>query len=106
MRAAASRIFWTAGKSRPIRIAMMAITTSSSISVKAIRLRGSVGDILTTHLRQGKDEKRRTAWTTPREKHVGAHRRGNGQGTGRPGRGRFPAPSSPSKTLRGHMNHP
>src|SRR5205807_4210152 len=33
-RAAASRTFWTAGRSRPIRIAMMAMTTSSSIRVK------------------------------------------------------------------------
>src|SRR5262249_54974534 len=33
MRAAASRTFWTAGKSRPIRMAMMAMTTSSSIRV-------------------------------------------------------------------------
>src|SRR5262245_14498808 len=40
MRAAASRTFWTAGRSRPIRIAMMAMTTSSSISVKAQRGRG------------------------------------------------------------------
>ena len=32
---AASRTFWTAGTSRPMRIAMMAITTSSSIKVKA-----------------------------------------------------------------------
>src|SRR5262245_61778764 len=37
MRAAASRTFWTAGSSRPMRIAMMAITTSSSISVNADR---------------------------------------------------------------------
>src|SRR5205807_2678553 len=36
-RAAASRTFWTAGRSRPIRIAMIAITTSSSISVKPRR---------------------------------------------------------------------
>src|SRR5215510_12123096 len=35
MRAAASRTFCTAGKSNPIRMAMIAITTSSSISVKA-----------------------------------------------------------------------
>src|SRR5437660_5443150 len=34
MRAAASRTFWTAGNSRPMRMAMIAITTSSSISVK------------------------------------------------------------------------
>src|SRR5262249_30913389 len=36
-RAAASRTFWTAGRSRPMRTAMMAITTNSSISVKAPR---------------------------------------------------------------------
>src|SRR5262245_7699120 len=35
MRLAASRTFWTAGKSRPMRTAMMAMTTSSSINVKA-----------------------------------------------------------------------
>src|SRR5262245_13979788 len=34
MRAAASRTFWTAGRSRPMRMAMIAITTSSSMSVK------------------------------------------------------------------------
>ena len=39
--AAASRTFWTAGSSRPIRMAMMAMTTSNSISVKALRL-GSI----------------------------------------------------------------
>src|SRR4051812_42951930 len=39
MRAAASRTFWTAGNSRPIRMAMMAITTSNSIKVKAGRRR-------------------------------------------------------------------
>jgi hypothetical protein len=35
VRAAASRTFWTAGSSSPIRIAMIAITTSNSIRVKA-----------------------------------------------------------------------
>jgi hypothetical protein len=34
MRAAASRTFCTAGNSNPMRMAMMAITTSSSINVK------------------------------------------------------------------------
>src|SRR5947209_16834428 len=37
MRAAASRTFCTAGRTRPIRTAMMAITTSSSIKVKPPR---------------------------------------------------------------------
>src|SRR5262245_16208107 len=36
-RAAASRTFWTAGNKRPMRIAMIAITTSNSISVNADR---------------------------------------------------------------------
>jgi len=42
MRAAASRTFWTAGRRRPIKMAMMAITTSSSISVNAPRRRKTV----------------------------------------------------------------
>src|SRR5262245_56793508 len=37
VRLAASRTFCTAGSSRPIRTAMMAITTSNSISVKPSR---------------------------------------------------------------------
>src|SRR6266481_2363551 len=37
VRAAASRTFWTAGSKRPMRMAIMAITTSNSISVKAGR---------------------------------------------------------------------
>ena len=39
VRKLASRTFWMAGKSKPIRTAMMAITTSSSISVKPPRRR-------------------------------------------------------------------
>src|SRR5262245_28047000 len=35
MRAAASRTFWTAGTRSPIKMAMMAMTTNSSIRVKA-----------------------------------------------------------------------
>src|SRR3954447_9232217 len=38
MREAASRTFWTAGSRRPMRMAMIAITTSSSISVKPRRV--------------------------------------------------------------------
>src|ERR1700679_77088 len=44
-RAAASRTFWTAGMSRPIRIAMIAITTSSSMNVKADERCFGLGDI-------------------------------------------------------------
>src|SRR5262245_66433089 len=36
MRLAASRTFWTAGSKRPIRIAMIAMTTKSSIRVNPI----------------------------------------------------------------------
>src|SRR3954454_7011281 len=39
-RAAASRTFWTAGSNRPIRMAMMAMTTSNSMSVNAVRRKG------------------------------------------------------------------
>src|SRR4051812_2994655 len=42
LRAAASRTFWTAGSSRPMSTAMIAITTSSSISVKPDRRDGRV----------------------------------------------------------------
>jgi hypothetical protein len=42
MRAAASRTFCTAGNSSPMRMAMMAITTSNSISVHALRRRMAV----------------------------------------------------------------
>ncbi len=41
VRAAASRTFWTAGTSKAIRIAMIAMTTSNSISVNPA-LRGRV----------------------------------------------------------------
>src|SRR5262245_4901882 len=43
MRAAASRTFWTAGSSSPIRMAMIAMTTSNSINVKAERGREDAG---------------------------------------------------------------
>jgi hypothetical protein len=39
MRLAASRTLWTAARSNPIRMAMMAMTTNSSMSVKANRRR-------------------------------------------------------------------
>src|SRR5438094_558991 len=42
-RAADSRTFCTAGTKRPMRMAMMAITTNSSISVKAARDREFLG---------------------------------------------------------------
>jgi hypothetical protein len=45
--AAASRTFCTAGNSKPIKMAMIAITTSSSISVKAF-LRGEVLQFMKT----------------------------------------------------------
>src|SRR5262249_42496782 len=63
MRAAASRTFWTAGTSRPMSTAMIAITTSSSIRVKARRVRRRtagcvIGDVL--HGSQMVDETKET----------------------------------------------
>src|SRR2546428_9343451 len=49
MRFAASRTFCTAGRSRPMRTAIMAITTSSSMSVNARR------NLVTAFLRVGED---------------------------------------------------
>src|SRR5437588_12657465 len=45
MRAAASRTFCTAGSKRPMRMAMIAITTNNSIKVKPGR-RGRTGHLL------------------------------------------------------------
>src|SRR5688500_184011 len=47
VRAAASRTFWTAGRSSPIRIAMIAITTSSSINVNPRRVRAGAAGMTT-----------------------------------------------------------
>jgi len=44
-RAAASRTFWTAGRSSPISTAMIAMTTSSSMSVNAGRRKRAVADM-------------------------------------------------------------
>src|SRR4029079_3819545 len=63
MRAAASRTFWTAGSSRPIRTAMIAITTSSSMSVNPERWRRAAAmanslrtdEDLVTHRANGRD---------------------------------------------------
>src|SRR5436190_22586457 len=55
MRAAASRTFWTAGNSRPMSTAMMAMTTSSSISVKPRRERERRVTVIPTKWRM-KDE--------------------------------------------------
>src|SRR5947209_3335693 len=51
IRDAASRTFWTAGRSKPIKMAIMAITTSNSISVKPSRRRSAfVHFFITAHL--------------------------------------------------------
>src|SRR5215813_8393673 len=56
MRAAASRTFCTAGRRSPIRMAMIAITTNSSISVKPERqvrnskLRGVAPDLVSVFI--------------------------------------------------------
>src|SRR5881275_1977085 len=67
MRAAASRTFWTAGSRSPMRMAMMAITTNNSISVKAERRRGMGG------LREVKKTKK-TAIVIDRVRHAAAMR--------------------------------
>ena len=56
---AASRTFCTAGSSKPIRMAMMAMTTSSSIRVKVRRFRVErrVGDTVYPYLSQGRVRK-------------------------------------------------
>src|SRR5262245_38222472 len=58
IRAAASRTFWTAGRSRPIRMARMAITTSRSISVKADRRGRMCDEPMTNAPREGKRDNR------------------------------------------------
>src|SRR5262249_55568964 len=60
-RLAASRTFWTAGSSRPIRIAMMAMTTSSSISVKPWR-RGRADIGYMARYSFGRGEKGASPW--------------------------------------------
>src|SRR5437773_3048739 len=52
-RDAASRTFCTAGRSKPISTAMIAMTTSSSISVKPRRYRSM--ELVSSHRRPGRD---------------------------------------------------
>src|SRR5262249_39277070 len=63
MRLAASRTFWTAGNSRPMRIAMMAMTTSSSISVNA-PLRRHFDQGMTPFLDKGDEKTNTAAWSS------------------------------------------
>src|SRR5439155_11043946 len=60
MRLAAERTFWTAGRSRPMRMAMMAMTTSNSMSVKAERLRCMIEPLLRMNDKQEQSKKRIT----------------------------------------------
>ena len=75
MRRAASRAAWTAGRSRAINTAMIAMTTSSSISVKARRRAGedglimakvlvvnSLGCKLRTHIKTMDDRHKLQSW--------------------------------------------
>src|SRR2546426_12828109 len=65
MRLAASRTLCTAGSSRPIKTAMIAMTTSSSMSVKAVRrcmaglLLGNGGGSGRCHRRTDPDTKKK-----------------------------------------------
>src|SRR5688572_12902539 len=56
VRLALSRTFWTAGTSRAISTAMMAMTTRSSINVNPVvaRRRWGFGDIMRIRLRRGR----------------------------------------------------
>src|SRR5438874_1413503 len=61
-RLAASRTFWTAGSNRPIRTAIMAITTSSSIRVKPRRASDLPGDMVYLLRGLGKRKVAGTEW--------------------------------------------
>src|SRR5262245_10468856 len=57
VRAAASRTFWTAGTSKPIRMAIIAIKTSNSISVKPLRwVRGRTTGHTSRKERKGRNQ--------------------------------------------------
>src|SRR6185312_5735533 len=58
MRRAASRADWTAGRSRAINTAMIAITTSSSISVKPERVRLAGAEMIMRSTSSGRLEAR------------------------------------------------
>src|SRR5262249_25373586 len=67
-RAAAERTFWTAGTSSPMRMAIMAITTSNSISVKSLlypKRSVAIGEI------PPKNEKKKVSLGTPLSSLVG-----------------------------------
>src|SRR2546421_7179053 len=67
LRAAASRTFCTAGTSRPIRMAMMAMTTSSSISVKPRERQRLLNRGMNGLLER--DNKKKDAWAYPTNPH-------------------------------------
>src|SRR5580704_3489945 len=61
LRRAASRAAWTAGSSRAMSVAMMAITTNNSISVKPERLvRSDASRVIVELLRTGTAKKKTT----------------------------------------------
>src|SRR5262249_5169092 len=64
MRAAASRTFCTAGRSKPIRMAIIAMTTNSSIRVKP--LRGRERDGRMPKLRKDEEKKEQSSRTPER----------------------------------------
>src|SRR2546426_965906 len=74
MRLAASRIFCTAGSKRPIRMAMIAMTTSNSMRVKAVRPRDRDGTGAMTHLRNDGDGSMKAQTLRRLEKDRGAGR--------------------------------
>jgi hypothetical protein len=62
VRLAASRTFWMAGSSSPIRMAMMAITTSNSISVKPCRERAINTPLIGEEPRQKGEQPQPIKW--------------------------------------------
>src|SRR2546423_1326152 len=89
LRAAASRTFWTAGSRRPIRMAMIAITTNNSMSVKPLRLR--IVELLGTRMKIARaDTPARTSMLVAPARTPDARRRTEpapprGEDRGRPG---------------------
>src|SRR6476659_8028444 len=82
MRLAASRTFWTAGSRSPIRMAMIAMTTSNSIRVKAERGRaGGLGRVRISILK--KQRQRVGVRRSPGDAHTERRRDPDGS-TGKP----------------------
>src|SRR5262249_25920038 len=94
MRAAASRTFWTAGSSRPIRMAMIAITTNSSIRVKPPRPVRERERVLRTDILLHQQQRQRESKTDQRPDRFGARNAVGAGGRPAPAPGNFSFPAS------------